>query len=81
MKKLLFAIAILFAVNCKAQDTTYYLKRAKLYQITRVEVSDADTSVKRRYVEYRLKKQRQNRRMNRVAFGVFILVTLIAWKP
>jgi hypothetical protein len=79
MKKLLFAIAILFAVNCQAQDTTYVLKRAKLYQVTRVEVTDA--SAKQKYIEHRLKQNRKYRRINRIAFGVFATVILLVWKP
>ena len=40
MKKLFLAIAILFSLNGKAQDTTYYLKQTKLYMQIRRQINN-----------------------------------------
>ena len=40
MKKLFLAIAILFSLNGKAQDTTYYLKKIKLYMQIRQQINN-----------------------------------------
>lgn len=80
MKKLFFIVAILFSINCSAQDTTYVLKGNRMYEVVRTEVNLSDTNSRLKYEQIKLKKKRSFRRMNRIAFGVFILFTVLAWK-
>ena len=58
MKKLFIAIAILFSVSTKAQDTTYYQKRNDLYMSIRSKVIDS-TIYKQQY-SLKVKKQRKS---------------------
>lgn len=69
MKKLLTLIAISFTLNCNAQDTTYYLKREKLYQLVRSEVTDC--SIRTKYEQDRLIKRSKLKKTNRIALGIF----------
>lgn len=82
MKKLFVIIAILFSVNCSAQDTTYYLKGNKLYQVITInrEVCPDDKNAMVKYTEQRLRNKRKVRRINRIAIGVFVLFNILAWK-
>lgn len=88
MKKILTILAVLFTLNCSAQeytyyqDTTYYLERQKLYQLVRSEVTDS--SVKFKYEQDKLIRRKKLKRINRIAFGVFAVVTttlIILTKP
>ena len=79
MKKLLFTIAILFAVNCKAQDTTFYQKRNDLYMSIRSKVTDS-TIYKKQY-SLKIKKRRRNDKIfTIVATSIFAGVSVWFWK-
>lgn len=85
MKKLLFAIAILFAVSVKAQDTTYYkssalwTKRQDLYMNIRTKVTD--TTIYNRYytLEYK-KRRRKDRVFTIVATTIFASLSVWFWQ-
>lgn len=78
MKKVLFAIAIIFAVNCKAQDTTYYQKRNDLYMSIRTKVIDS-TIYKQQY-SLRVKKHQRNAKIFTIVVGtIFTSVTIWFW--
>jgi cell division protein FtsL len=78
MKKLLFAIAILFAVNCKAQDTTFYQKRNDLYMSIRSKV--ADSSIYKQQYSVRVKKHQRNSKIfTIVATTIFASVSVWFW--
>jgi hypothetical protein len=79
MKKLLFAIAILFSFSTKAQDTTYYQKRNDLYMSVRSKVIDS-TIYKQQY-SLKLKKRRRNDRIfTIVTTSIFAGVSVWFWK-
>lgn len=78
MKKLFFAIAILFSFSTKAQDTTYYQKRNDLYMSIRSKVIDS-TIYKQQY-SLKLKKQRKsNRVFTIVATSIFAGISVWFW--
>jgi cell division protein FtsL len=76
MKKLLFAIAIIFSVNCKAQDTTYYQKRNDLYMSIRSKV--ADSTIYSQQYSVRVKKRKRNDKIFTIVVST-IFVGLSAW--
>ena len=78
MKKLLFAIAILFSFSTNAQDTTFYQKRNDLYMSIRSKVIDS-TIYKQQY-SLKLKKQRRsNRVFTIVATSIFAGISVWFW--
>jgi len=78
MKKLLFAIAILFSFSTKAQDTTFYQKRNDLYMSVRSKVIDS-TIYKQQY-SLKLKKQRKNNKITTiVATSIFAGISVWFW--
>jgi cell division protein FtsL len=78
MKKVLFAIAILFSVNCKAQDTTFYQKRNDLYMSIRSKVTDS-TIYKQQY-SVRVKKRKRNDKIFTIVVGtLFASVSVWFW--
>jgi len=78
MKKLLFAIAILFSFSTKAQDTTFYQKRNDLYMSVRSKVIDS-TIYKQQY-SLKLKKQRKNNNITTiVATSIFAGISVWFW--
>ena len=78
MKKLLFAIAIIFSVNCKAQDTTYYLKQQKLYMAIRSEVTNPTDQLKAFKLQQQ-KRKRKDRIITIVASTIFASVSVWFW--
>lgn len=84
MKKVLFAIAILFAVSVKAQDTTYYkssglwTKKQDLYMSVRTKVTD--TTIYNRYytLEYK-KRKRKDRVFTIVTTAIFAGISVWFW--
>jgi hypothetical protein len=81
MKKVLFAIAILFAVNGKAQDTTYshsvgLWQKNDLYMSIRTKVNDSATY--NRYWTLEKKKRRKKDRVFSIVTTT-IFVGLSAW--
>ena len=76
MKKVLFAIAIIFSVSVKAQDTTYYQKRNDLYMSIRTMVTDS-TIYKQQY-SVRVKKRKRNDKIFTIVVST-IFVGLTAW--
>ena len=78
MKKLLFAIAILFSVSTKAQDTTYYQKRNDLYMSIRSKVIDS-TIYKQQY-SLKLKKRNRNNKITTIVVGtIFAGISVWFW--
>jgi cell division protein FtsL len=78
MKKLLFAIAIIFSVNCKAQDTTFYQKRNDLYMQIRSKVIDS-TIYKQQY-SLKVKKRKRNDRIITIVVGtIFSGISVWFW--
>lgn len=78
MKKTFLAIAILFSMNTKAQDTTYIQKRAQLYMVVRTPVVDEGTYHK----YYSLQKRRQarkNRIMGAATLALWTGVSIWFW--
>ena len=78
MKKVLFAIAILFAVNCKAQDTTYYLKQQKLFMAIRSEVTNPNECEKAFKLQQQ-KRKRKDRIYTIVASTIFASISVWFW--
>ena len=76
MKKILVIIAILFSVNGKAQDTTYFAHRNELYMSIRQRVTDPVTISQRLHIK--TQKQKRNDRIFCVVTGV-IFGGLTAW--
>jgi hypothetical protein len=68
MKKTFLAIAILFSMSTKAQDTTYYQKRAQLYMSIKTPVTDSGLYSK----HYSLQKKKQARN-NRIFGGAMVV--------
>lgn len=79
MKKLFTIIAILFTINCSAQDTSYVLGREKFYRVIRQEVNLTDSNSVLKYTKLKLENRRKVKRINRIAFAVFIGVTSFFW--
>jgi cell division protein FtsL len=78
MKKLLFAIAIIFSVNCKAQDTTFYQQRNDLYMQIRSKVTDSLT-YKQQYSLKVKKRKRNDRIITIVASTIFAGISVWFW--
>ena len=78
MKKVLFAIAIIFSVNCKAQDTTFYQKRNDLYMSIRSKVTDS-LIYKQQYSLKVKRKKRIDRIYTIVATSLFAGVSVWFW--
>ena len=68
MKKLILAIAILFSLSSQAQDTTYVMKRAKLYMVMRQEVTSPDA--RQAFDLAQRKKKRRNDTIFTIVVGV-----------
>jgi cell division protein FtsL len=79
MKKLLFAIAIIFSVSVKAQDTTFYQKRNDLYMSIRSKVIDS-TIYKQQYLVKFKKRRREDRIIIIAATTLFTSLSLWFWK-
>ena len=79
MKKLIAILAIiLISFSGKAQDTTYVLKRAKIYMVMRQEVSSPDAKQKV-MIDIRKKKRRQDRIFTIVATSIFAGISVWYW--
>lgn len=76
MKKILTTLAILFVVNCQAQDTTFYQKRTDLYMSIRTKVIDSTTY--KRYYSQRIERRRRNDRILTIV-GTTIFAGLTYW--
>ena len=76
MKKVLFAIAIIFSVSVKAQDTTFYQKRNDLYMSIRTTV--ADSSIYKKEYSVRVKKRQRNDKIFTIVVTT-IFVGLSVW--
>lgn len=76
MKKLFLAITILFSLNGKAQDTTYYLKQQKLYMSIRSEITNPTDKLKVIKLKEQ-KRKRENRVFTIVTTTIF--TTLSVW--
>jgi hypothetical protein len=76
MKKILIVIAILFSVNGKAQDTTYFAHRDQFYMQIRQRVTDS--SVIRQHYYIKSPRRRRNDRIYCIVTGV-IFGGLTAW--
>ena len=76
MKKILIVIAILFSVNGKAQDTTYFAQRNTLYMQIRQRVTDSSVIHQRLHVK--TPKQKRNDRIFCIVTGV-IFGGLTTW--
>lgn len=74
MKKLLFAVAVLFSLNSKAQDTTYLQKRHELYMSIQTKVIDS-TNYKRYYSAERERIKRRDRRISIIAGVIWGSIT------
>jgi cell division protein FtsL len=78
MKKLFFAIAILFSFSTKAQDTTFYQKRNDLYMSIRSKVMDS-TIYKQQY-SLKVKKRRRKDRITTIVVGtIFAGISVWFW--
>lgn len=78
MKKLLFAIAILFSVSCSAQDTTYYYNRYELYRNIATRVVDTPTLMK--YKAFEIKRiKRKSRVFTIVSLTIFAGISAWYW--
>jgi len=78
MKKTFLAIAILFSMSTKAQDTTYTQKRAQLYMIIKTPVTDEGIY----HQHYSLQKKRiarKNRIMGAAALVLWTGVSIWFW--
>ena len=76
MKKLLIAIAILFSVSTKAQDTSYHYNYYKLYRCVNTQVTDTPTLLK--YNAFKVaKRKRKDRTITIVVTTIFAGIT--AW--
>jgi cell division protein FtsL len=78
MKKLFFAIAILFSFSTKAQDTTFYQKRNDLYMSIRSKV--VDSSIYKQQFSYKVKKRKRNDRIYTIVAGtIFAGISVWFW--
>ena len=78
MKKILTIVAILFVVNCQAQDTTYYQKRNDLYMNIRSKVTDSIT-YKQQYSLRVKKRRRTDRIITIVSSTLFAGISVWFW--
>jgi len=78
MKKLIAILAILISFSGKAQDTSYVVKRAKIYMVMRQEVSSPDAQQKV-MIDVRKKKRRQDRIFTIVATSIFAGISVWYW--
>ena len=78
MKKLLFAIAILFSFSTNAQDTSYYQKRNDLYMSVRTKVMDS-VIYKQQYSLKIKKRKRNDRIFTIVATSIFAGISVWFW--
>ena len=78
MKKLFIAIAILFAVSVKAQDTTYYQQRNDLYMQIRSRVIDS-TIYTKEYCLLLKKRRRSSNRFAIIATTIFAGISVWFW--
>ena len=78
MKKLILAVAILFSVSVKAQDTSYYFKQTKLYMQIRnsIEVTNP-TQKESAYIIARKRKIKQDKKLTIIVGTIF--TTLSIW--
>lgn len=76
MKKILTILAVLFVVNCSAQDTTYIQKRNELYRQISTRVTD--TAIYNRYYTLEYKKQRRRDNTFMIVVGT-IFTGLSVW--
>lgn len=74
MKKLFIFIAILFSINLKAQDTSYYYKRCEFYRCVRTKVTDTTIVNKYHFINTQ-KKKRTNRIVIILASTMFASLT------
>lgn len=79
MKKILTIIAILFAVNCSAQDTTYSHKGNEVFMTTTTKVTTkvTDTTFVNQYLAEKRKRKRKDKVTAIVSIGVFIGVNVL----
>jgi cell division protein FtsL len=78
MKKVFLAIAIIFSVSVKAQDTTFYQKRNDLYMSIRTKV--ADSSIYKKEYSLKVKKRQRNDKIFTIVVGtIFTSVTIWFW--
>lgn len=79
MKKILTIIAILFAVNCSAQDTSYFHKNNEVFMTTTTSVTTkvTDTTFTNQYLAEKKKRKRKDKIMTITAWAVFIGVNAI----
>jgi len=78
MKKLFFAIAILFSFSTKAQDTSFYQKRNDLYMSIRSKVMDS-VIYKQQYSLKIKKRKRNDRIFTIVATSLFAGISVWFW--
>ena len=78
MKKLFFAIAILFSFSTKAQDTSFYQKRNDLYMSIRSKVMDS-VIYKQQYSLKIKKRKRNDRIFTIVATSIFAGISVWFW--
>jgi len=78
MKKLFFAIAILFSFSTKAQDTSFYQKRNDLYMSIRSKVMDS--AIYKQKYSLKIKKRKRNDRIfTIVATSLFAGISVWFW--
>jgi hypothetical protein len=78
MKKTLLAIAILFSMSTKAQDTTYLHRRNELYMNIRTQVTDS-TLYKQHYHFKTAKERRKDRVLTVVMASIFASISAWYW--
>jgi hypothetical protein len=78
MKKILIIIAILFSVNGKAQDTTYFSHHNQLYSEIRTRVRVTDSAIIKSHFHYVSPKRKRNDRIFCAVAGV-IFGGITAW--
>lgn len=76
MKKILTIVAVLFVVNCSAQDTIYFQKRNDLYMGIRTKVTDS--SIYNRYYTLEYKKRKRKEKVFTIVVGT-IFTSLTIW--
>jgi hypothetical protein len=78
MKKLIVIVAILFATNVKAQDTTYYYNHYELYRMISIKSKVVDTPTLLKYRAFDMKKQKRKDRVVTIVIGA-IWAGLTSW--
>ncbi len=78
MKKLIVIVAILFATNVKAQDTSYYYNHYELYRNISIKTKVVDTPTLLKYKAFNMKKKKRKDRVISIVAGV-IWSGLTAW--